>query len=211
MKWLFWLFAIGSGFAYYLNKIDQRSDLALKLIEFETQHKLQVWMILSFATAVCAVLWKKRRMPSPRKPQTHREDWPDRPKAVKEPEKTTKVRDNHHSKMAKATKSLALPQGAKIKFTPEDRYPIVLMLERCTPEMTRTALRLFADYVNQHPTPPSVQVRFTDVIDSGLPYTTQVLGAFRAHFTTEEMMIRGVEDEVEVRFLCPDDEWIKNK
>ena len=211
MRWLFWLFAVGSGFAYYLNKIDQRSDLALRLIEFETQHKLQIWMILSFATAVCAVLWKNHRNPSTRSLQKHREDWLDKPKLLNAPEKTTKVRDNHYSQMTKATKSLTLPQGAKIIISPEDRYPIVLMLERCTPEMIRTALRLFADYVDQHPTPPSIQVRFIDVIDSGLPYTAQVLGAFRTHFTTEEMMIRGVENEVEVRFLCPDDDWIKNK
>lgn len=213
MKWFIWMFVTSAGLSYYLTKIDQRSDMALMLIEFETHNKLKVWWISLFLAAICAVLKRKKSLPYVKLEQQPRDELLGNAGTQDLPEKKWKEPEgiNHDKRIRNAIDSLSLPKGAKIVFSPDERYPIRLTLERCTPEAIRSALRIFANHINQHPTPPAVQVQFVDVIDTGIPYNTQVLGALRTHYSIEEMMVRCVNHEVEVRFLCPDDFWIKRK
>ena len=217
MKWLTLIGTLSTAIAFYISNIDQRSEHAMALIEFESLYNIKIWLILSFMSAVFAILTlkglKDRSSPST---QRHREDWPDRPPTTHKPQ--TKVHNKKkpppqkaQTSMETALKNLKLPIGVKIKLAPEDRYPLRLQIERCTPEVTRKALSSFAQFIRQYPTPPAVQICFLEVIDSGIPYTNQVLGAFRSQYNAEEMMIRGYQSEVEVRFLCPDESWLEKE
>ena len=232
MRLLSFLILAAGGYACWLTEFDRISPKALHLVEWSSSLPVPIWQILFPVGIVLFYLSQRKKeedsIPKkekhkiqPRKkrpaPETNlereilvspREEVPEIP-AMELPTDQFIAFVEGADKKDSIRKKIAmtkLPIGTKLRMDPQKGVPFGMRLDALTPEKCKKSIALFAEFLNEIPTPPRAIVEFHSVIDSGIPKQRIVQGIFRQKFTGG-IIVTGLHNSVEIRFNCPDEMW----
>lgn len=184
---------------YVLVEVDRRSTLALNVVEWQGAVGLPLWMVAGVLGLVLIGLsWPRRRRSALAKPSR-----PDR-----RPDAPLSASDVGWLAAVQArVRSLPLEPGATVEVDPRRTPPVLLLLDRVTPERARRSVEAFAELLASLPTPPRAAITWRDCPPGGAPHPQIVTAALRRYLPRDRFSVTMHEETVEIRFTDPDPRW----
>lgn len=198
------LAAAGLG---WLSFGDRSSALALNIVEWDGRLGFPVAALVGAAGLLLLALGGGRSSPAPRAPApssavtvTGRTA---RPLGVAPP----LSEEGWLSALQGRAGELKLEAGTAVVIDPARTPPVILVLERVTPERARRTVEVFAEFLSTIPTPPRAALEFRQCPVVGPPRPAMVNAALRRYFAADDLVVTQHEDTVDLVFRSPDGRW----
>ena len=192
------VFLLVAAILFGLTHLDRQSTVALDVVELEGRLGVPLYSVAG-ALGVLAIAFggKGRLLGSSQDGRRRRSAPRPRPRAVEGWLAT--ARDRAHN--------LPMGEGASITLDPRRVPPLLLVLERLTPERARRAVEVYCELLATLPLPPRAGIQYRDCMRDGTPRQHHVTAALRRAIGGEGVKVVAQEDTVDIVFAEPDPCW----
>ena len=228
MKYIAVLFELLAIVVLYVQHIDQKSEIFVRLMMYQTKIPIPIWSIFFVLGSVFWFLGSKKsteiqenknRNEKEKKAPSSvnsvrtdssgdllgelQEDMPDvdiQDLPVEEQEFITMIEEK--------IKNIHFPSSAKVLIDAKKNIPFTLYCYRSTPQQLKRNIEEFALFIKEIPRPHRMYFQFEQVIESGIPLQNIVRGALQKHINISELQITSQENGIDIRFTEPQEPWI---
>ena len=200
----------------YIQLIDQKSEIFVRLLLYQSKIPIPLWLIFAFLSAISFVLHRKGKEKIETKSNSTNQDikktkvdsYISEQSETSDPENFSIDELEFVQMIEEKINDLHFPSSAKVLIDAQKNIPFTIHGERSTPQQAKRVIEEFAVFLTQIPLPQRIFFRFDDITKSGVPLQNIVRGGLQKHLNISEIKITSQRDGVDVQFVKPQEPWL---
>ena len=216
MKFFGILFSLITIALMYIQFIDQKSEVFVRLLLYQSKIPIPLWLIFTFFSAISFILYRNSQEKIEIKNNSANKDTKKTKLDVDISEQSEKSYPEHLSigeldfvqMIEEKINDLHFPSSAKVLIDAKKNIPFTIHGERSTPQQAKRVIEEFAVFLTQIPLPQRIFFRFDDITKSGVPLQNIVRGGLQKHLNISEIKITSQRDGVDVQFMNVQEPWL---